>query len=247
MSDLPLKGRTVLVTRPAIQSKPLCTLLQQAGAEALAFPLIAIQPDETALARLSQQTVRADWLIFVSPSAADIAWPALKDTMAKLACVGQPCARRLEHYAGRSVVHPTTGNDSASLLADPSFAVKAGQRVLIIRGHGGRPDLVNGLRSRGVQVELAEVYHRTENQPDWSAFDTAATSNSLYAACVTSTQIARLLFTQAGSHRHATLQSLNYCVPHERIAAYLTEAGAQNIMIIRDGDQAMVTALCQRQ
>lgn len=246
MSELPLTGHSVLVTRPALQNEPLCSLLRTAGATPLALPLIEIVPDAPALAQLSAQAAAADWLIFVSPSAVDIGWPVISQSNARLACVGRPSAVRLEQYARQPVIYPTTGNDSRALLKTLQTLIQPGQRILIVRGSDGRDELAAGLRQYGTQVSFADIYQRREINADWSAFDTATANGSLSAACVTSSQIATLLFSQAGSHRRATLQSLPYCVPHERIAARLTEYGAQDIMIIRDGDQAMVAALCQR-
>ena len=236
----------MLVTRPALQNEPLCALLRAAGAAPLTLPLIDIIPDPAALAQLPAQTATADWLIFVSPSAVDIGWPVIPQNNARLACVGRPSAARLQLQSRQPVIYPQTGNDSAALLATLQPLLIAGQRALIVRGHGGRNELADGLRRHGVQVAFADIYQRVEIDADWTAFDSAAADGSLYAACVTSTQIAGRLFAQAGSHRHATLQSLHYCVPHERIAAQLAEYGARDITIIRDGDQAMVAALCQR-
>lgn len=246
MNMLPLAGRSVLVTRPALQNERLCSLLRAAGATPVTLPLIEIVPNPAALAQLPAQAATADWLIFVSPSAVDIGWPAIALSHAQLACVGRPSAVRLEQHTRRPVIYPATGNDSSALLHTLQTRIQPGQQILIIRGSDGREELADGLRQYGAQVSFADIYQRREINADWAAFDAAMASGSLTAACVTSSQIADLLFAQAGSHRRATLQSLHYCVPHERIATRLAEYGARDIMIIRDGDQAMVTALSQR-
>ncbi|MDN0081253.1 uroporphyrinogen-III synthase [Crenobacter sp. SG2305] len=242
-----LAGRTVLVTRPAAQGAALATLLTAAGAQPLAFPLLDIVPQPDALAALPALAGAADWLVFVSPSAIDVAWPVLAELppAARLACVGAPSAQRLAALAGRPVLHPSNGADSGALLAEPALAELAGQRVLIVRGIGGRAELAEGLAARGAAVEFAEVYRRIDAAPDWAAFDSAADAGTLAAACVTSAEIAERLFQLAGRSRQATLQSLLYSVPHARIAERLAQLGARHVVTTPAGDAALVDGLSE--
>jgi len=60
---------------------------------------------------------------------------------------------------------PEEGTDSESLLALPQLADMAGQRVLIVRGSGGRELLFDALTARGAQVQYAEVYARETAYP----------------------------------------------------------------------------------
>ncbi|MCW3480802.1 uroporphyrinogen-III synthase [Neisseriaceae bacterium JH1-16] len=242
-----LAGRTVLVTRPAAQGVALAARLAAAGAMPLAFPLLEIVPQPAALAALPGLAERADWLVFVSPSAIDVTWPALADhpVSAKLACVGAPSARRLAALAGRPVLHPASGADSTALLAEAALSDVAGQRVLIVRGVGGRAELAEGLAARGATVEFAEVYRRVDATPDWAAFDSAAAAGTLVAACVTSIEIAERLFSLAGRPREATLQSLLYSVPHARIAERLAQLGARHVVTTPAGDDALVDGLSE--
>lgn len=240
-----LAGRTVLITRPAAQCARLAALLQAEGALPVRFPLIDIVPDPAALAGLARAAGSADWLIFVSPSAIDCAWPALAAAPAlpRLACVGAASAARLTTLAGRPVLCPQHGSDSAALLAEPELADVAASRILIVRGEGGRQELADTLRARGARVDTAEIYRRVDGSPDWALFDRLADEHRLDACIVTSGEIAERLFRLAGSARNAALQCLQYCVPHPRIAERLAAQGVARIVTTRADDTAMVAGL----
>ncbi|AXK38808.1 uroporphyrinogen-III synthase [Crenobacter cavernae] len=242
-----LSGRTVLVTRPAGLAAPLAARLESAGATPLAFPVIELKPDAAALEALPRSLACADWVIPVSPSAIDFAADALgsaKLEKLRFACVGAASARRLAALTGKAIVHPAgETSDSAALLAEPGFCVRPGQRVLILRGHGGRPELADALTVLGASVSLAELYRRVDGAPDWAAFDAAVDAGTLAAALVTSGEIAERLFQLAGPARAEPLQSLLYGVPHPRIAERLAALGARHIVTTRACDDALVEGL----
>lgn len=234
-------GRRILVARPAAQSGRLLTLLADAGWQGQPFPVMDIQPLPDALAHLPQQAALADWLFFVSPSAIDIAWPALQQQAlnARLACVGQASARRLAGLSGQDILFPTAGSDSEALLALPQLADVAGQHWLIVRGLGGRALLADTLRQRGADVTLAEVYQRVDGTPDWGLLD----DDPPDAMVITSSEMVEQLFRLAGPARAVTLQCLLYCVPHPRIAERLQALGATRIVTTRADDEALVSGL----
>lgn len=63
---------------------------------------------------------------------------------------------------------PEQGDDSEALLAVPRLAEalsKPAPKVLILRGEGGREFFAETLRSRGVQVDILELYRR--QRPDY--------------------------------------------------------------------------------
>lgn len=237
-----LVGRRILVTRPPAQSARLMALLRDAGAEPALLPVLDIVPDERALAALPRLAVTADWLIFVSPSAIDVAWPVLAPLKlkARLACVGAASAGKLAALAGRPVLHPAEGSDSAALLARPELQRLAGQRVLIVRGVGGRAELGETLAARGARLTLAEVYRRVDGEPDWSLLEAP-----LDALVLTSSDTAERLFRLAGRSRSLTLQCLLYCVPHPRIADTLAAHGVTRIVTTQADDAALVAGLSE--
>jgi uroporphyrinogen-III synthase len=234
----------VLVARPLAQSAKLLHLLTDAGFNTGHLPLMQIAPQPRALAELPRQAELADCLIFVSPSAIDQAWSVLQAhdfATKKLICVGRSSAEKLAALTGRRVLYPKYGSDSEALLTLPELANIRGQRILIVRGVGGRPFLANSLMTRHAKVKFAEVYQRMDGAPDWAAFDRALPD----AIIVTASAIVDQLFRLAGPTRVKTLQSRLYCVPHQRIANRLASNGARHIIITQPEDRAIVTGIVE--
>jgi len=185
---------TVVVTRPAGQSRQLTEALQAAGLDVLGFPLLAIGPvtDDgplrDALARLADYGL----VVFVSPNAVAFALDALARIQGSasapwpahvpVAVVGPSSVVAL---AERGIASPTyrviapagahgnpeTGNETARFDSEALWSELdasgsfAGRRVLIVRGNGGRDWLGDKLREAGATVDAVEAYSRTLPEP----------------------------------------------------------------------------------
>lgn len=164
-----LTARRILVTRPTQQSQPLIQLIEQAGGQAVSFPVIEIKDlsaDNRALEQLQQQIETYQKLIFVSANAVLYSLPFLlahTDLPASLefVTVGKTTQKNLHHYLDVPITCPPHFN-SESLLDLPLFAADAiaGQRIAIIKGEGGRHLLTDSLRQRGATVDEVKVYRR---------------------------------------------------------------------------------------
>ena len=226
---------TLLLVRPAAQAAQQAQRLAAAGIVALPFCVEDTVADDAALAALPQQAAAADWLVFVSPSCIDLAWPQLAGLplAANLACVGRASADKLAALSGRAVLHPPHGNDSDALLALPPLQQLSGKTVLIVRGDGGRPQLGETLARRGARVVYAEVYRRVPVEADWTLFDRLA-ATSPPALLITSSHSAALLFRQAGATRHSALLGCRFIALHPRIAATLQQLGVTRPLLAAD-------------
>src|SRR5690606_18479787 len=167
MANPPLQGLRVLLTRPHPHNDNLQAALTANGAEARCLPLLAIEPVAETPA-LRQSLMNLDLyqaIVVVSPNAARIGlelieqyWPQLPVGLDWLA-VGKGTANQLAQAGIRALV-PDDGHDSEALLRLPRLQEVAGQRVLILRGQGGRELLSETLRERGARVDYAELYRR---------------------------------------------------------------------------------------
>lgn len=242
-----LSGRTVVVTRPAAQAESLCTRLQALGAHALRFPVLAIgpAPDRAALDRVIERLDDFDLAFFVSPNAvlhameavrARRAWPA----RVRVATVGKGSEKVLRSHGFSGVIAPQTGFDSEAVLALPEFSAAAisGQRVLILRGDGGRDLLGNSLRARGATVTWASCYRRY--CPD---ADPAPLLNGVDALLLTSSEGVGNLATLLGASGMARMRAVPVFASHPRIAARALDAGFDIVVETPPGDDGLLHAL----
>jgi uroporphyrinogen-III synthase len=165
-AERPLAGLTVAVTRPRHQAAGLIARLAEAGAEVVAFPLIAIEavaPPPDLLPRLGEFSM----LVFVSANAVEHGLPLVRrhapEGRWQAAAVGRATAAALEARGVAPVLAPRARFDSEGLLDLPELSAQAvsGRAALIVRGRGGRELLAETLRARGARVEYLECYRRT--------------------------------------------------------------------------------------
>ncbi len=158
-----LRGRRFLVTRRKEQSVSLTALLQEAGAEVIEAPAIAIAPPEdpgglrAALARLAE----FDWVVFTSANAvqaaaelapAGVRWP-------RLASVGPATTRAIEETLVRGADLAPEGGFRAEELARAMVRDgMAGKRVLFPASDRARETLEEALRAAGARVERVVAY-----------------------------------------------------------------------------------------
>jgi uroporphyrinogen-III synthase len=163
-----LTGIGVLVTRPEHQAEHLCKLIEAEGGAAVRYPALAIKarPDRAAVRAAIGPADRYDVIIFVSANAvrfgADLLGPP-RDL--PIAAIGPATAAALNAAGYRVALMPAEGMDSESLLALPRLQHMSGQRVLIVRGSGGRELIADTLTARGAFVQYAEVYMREPAKP----------------------------------------------------------------------------------
>ncbi len=163
-----LTGVGVLVTRPAHQAEHLCQLIEAEGGAAVRYPALVIKarPDRAAVRAAVGPADRYDLFVFVSANAVRFGADMIGDRRdIPVAAVGQATAAALNAAGIRVSVMPEEGSDSESLLALPRLARMTGQRVLIVRGSGGRDLLLEAMTARGAQVQYAEVYTREAAYP----------------------------------------------------------------------------------
>lgn len=169
----PLRGKRIVVTRPAHQADDLCRRLEHLGAEAPAFPTLAIEAIDDPAAKDRLAADNWHWLVFVSANAVDGACamtnPAhLRGSASRLAAVGGATAARLRQRIRAPELVPVWQQGAAGLLQTPELTAVEGQRILIVRGRGGSEALARGLRARGAEVDYAEVYRRRRPEPAFS-------------------------------------------------------------------------------
>ena len=163
-----LTGVGVLVTRPDHQAHHLCRLIEAEGGIAVGLPALDIRAaaDRPAIKAAIGPVDRFSLLVFVSANAVRFGGDLLGQRRdLRIAAIGKATALALNVAGHRVSIIPKGGSDSETLLATPELRHMAGQRVLIVRGRGGRELLGETLASRGAEVVYAEVYERQPAHP----------------------------------------------------------------------------------
>lgn len=163
-----LAGLTVVVTRPQRQAGPFIASATRSGARCIALPAVEIETLKLGAADRERLAPDAhDWAIYTSANAVEASLAQMPaPERCRVAAVGRATARALESQG--IVVHalPDGRSDSEGLLALPVFANLDRQRILILRGVGGRELLREQLQARGAVVNVAEVYRREAAHAD---------------------------------------------------------------------------------
>jgi uroporphyrinogen-III synthase len=246
-----LTGIGVLVTRPEHQAGHLCQLIEAEGGAAVRFPALVIRPrpDRAAVRAAVGPADRYDLVVFVSANAvrfgADILG-ARRDIA--VAAIGQATAAALNAAGYRVSLMPAEGSDSESLLAMPQLAHMHGQRVLIVRGSGGRELLFGAMTARGAQVQYAEVYTREPAHP--SAESQAELEQlwrqggiSVYAA--TSVELLEALIGIVTPRCRQLMDSTALVTGSRRVAEAAARLGLGSPILLADSpdDAALIGAL----
>lgn len=252
MTDTPLDGAAILVTRPEGQADGLCRLIEQAGGEAVRFPALAIRPprDTEAVDHALMDLRDYDLAIFISPNAVRFALLLAQahgglPAGPVLAAVGRGTAAALRAQGYRDVLCPAARFDSEGLLALPELQEVRGRRVMIFRGEGGRERLAQGLRERGAEVDHAEVYRRvrpdTDPGPLWQRLE----QGRLDLLTATSVDGLQNLLELAGERGRVALLGLPLIVVSERMAEAARELGFLRPPVVAAGagDEALMEAI----
>lgn len=168
-SDLPLTGKTILVTRAVAQSTTFSHSLTSVGARVVDMPALEIGPPsswadlDAAIAMLDH----FDWLILTSANGVtrfcERLFHAHRDTRAlaslKIAVVGRKTAKTLEKYGLKADYIPPDFVADALVEHFPSADGLAGQTLLFPRVEsGGREVLVKQFTAKGATVHEVAAY-----------------------------------------------------------------------------------------
>lgn len=160
-----MTGVHCLLLRPEGQAEALTAELRARGAAVTHCPTTEIRPTTPEPDRVAA-IESADWLVFISPNAAELGLRAIADAGGhvpagtRLAAVGAGTARALQAAGQDVAAQPSHGGGGEALLTHADLQTLAGQRVVIVRGEGGRETLADELARRGAEVAYLEVYQR---------------------------------------------------------------------------------------
>lgn len=169
---LPLKGRQIIVTRPADRSGTLCGRLRQLGASVTGYPCIRTVARDNCpeLDRAIEHLDSYRWLVFTSPAGPPVFFDRLHSagrdarTLAgvKLAAIGPKTASALERFGLRADLVPETYDSQH--LAQAMSEVEG--PVLLCRASRGSDALPALFSKNGIPFEDISCYDTVYEAPD---------------------------------------------------------------------------------
>jgi uroporphyrinogen III methyltransferase/synthase len=184
--DRPLFGKRVLITRTRRQASVLARLLAEEGAIPIELPAIEIEPAAAAEAMGAAidelKSGRYAWAAFTSANAVDLWFEHLRErgldarafTGTKVAAIGPATAEALrergivsdlvpDEYVAEAVVEALLPRLAKTPLPARPEALEGSSgattsRILVPRAEGARPELVDGLRAAGAEVDEVTLY-----------------------------------------------------------------------------------------
>lgn len=184
LSDRPLRGRKVVVTRSAQQAPVLAGMLRRLGAETVEVPVIRIEgPGDggRALRGAAAHLATYDWLVVTSVNTVERLVPLLGDPPdvgpARVAAIGPGTAAALTGAGFHVDLVPE--RFVAESLLDAFPPPTGGRRVLLPRAAAARDVLPQGLRAAGWEVDVVEAYRSVQDQPSPEALASAAGADAI--------------------------------------------------------------------
>jgi len=246
MTDTPLAGLNIVITRPREQAVQLQQHVETLGGTAILFPLLEITPvtDTKALHEAVARLSAFDLAIFISPNAVRYSMAAIRSTKGlparlRIATVGQGSAQALRDLGVKDIIAPQDRFDSEALLALPALQNVQDWKIAIFRGDGGRELLGDTLKARGATVEYITCYQR--GKPPQGIDELL--QKHIDAITLSSSEALGYLHDMLAATDKARLLNVPLFVPHARITEKARQQGWQTVLQTEGGDDGIVSGL----
>jgi len=163
----PLFGKKIVITRTREQASKLKSALIELGAEVIEIPTIEVRPlfNKKTLETL-KNLKNYDWLIFTSENGVRFFFSALFDTGLdvralggiKIAVIGPATKEVLKTYGIFPDLMPEKNFTQEGLLEAFGKKDLSGKKVLYVRAKVAREVLSEGLKAKGVLLEILPIY-----------------------------------------------------------------------------------------
>lgn len=165
-SHRPLRGKTIIVTRPRARAGTLAKRLEALGAEVIQMPCIETRPLKTSAAKEALERIGSySWIVLTSPYGAERLFDLIDEIGAdvrmlapvKLAAIGASTARALSTRGIRADYVPEQF-DAKHLGEGLAARLTNEDRVLLLRAEKGTSELVEAFSAQGIAVDDVASY-----------------------------------------------------------------------------------------
>ncbi|MEL0614904.1 uroporphyrinogen-III synthase [Marinomonas arenicola] len=238
----------ILITRPEPENTLSCERATEQGFHGVSLPMLEIVPISEAnkVAAIRSQVFNIDefqYVIFVSKNAAraaaewlDDCWPMLPVNTHWIG-IGKGTTETLRAENIPAITNP--GHTTEALLEWLKPVKMRHQKVLIVRGEGGRPELGEQLEKRGAHVQYLSLYER--KKPVYHA-QTFALLPDIHLIWATSGESLINLNSYIEQFK-PSFKSLLLLTPSERVNTLAKTMGWHNAICANGADDAsLITA-----
>ncbi|MGK0499647.1 MAG: uroporphyrinogen-III synthase [Oceanicoccus sp.] len=254
---LTIDERRVLLTRPAGQADNLLGLMAAAGAQAVHFPVMTItvldEQDGATWQQCKQQIMALDefqHVIFISTNAVNFGmecihqyWPQLPVDIAWYG-IGRATIAALQAEGVTVLSTVAAAMNSEALLQQPTLQQLSAEKVLIVRGVGGREYLAEQLQQRGAVVRYAQCYQRQQVSKSIGELNQLIAEHAINTLCINSGDSLEYVLALSDPSGLDQLKQLTLVAAGDRVAGLAKQQGFRHISVAENAsDQAMLAAL----
>jgi len=237
---------TVILTRPEAEAQRAAARLADAGFASRVLPLLQLEALNEVVWDGDLVLSAQDAVIFISANAVAFGMPyiatQLRESDAVILAVGERTARAVADWGLEAAIPEQP--DSEGLLAMPELQSIGGQRVVIVKGEGGRSLLATQLGALGAHVDALICYRRIyPSAEEVALYERLKDLDSLIFQAnsgETLSHLSDLLDLPANS----SMARWPVIVPSRRVAMLAEGRGWKRIITARDAsDAALIEAL----
>lgn len=248
-----LRGLRILVTRPPGRADTLLQALAAAGAVCSHLPLMQIdalaEPEHLDIIRLTRSRImdldNYRRIIFISVNAVEYGmalidefWPQWPQRLSAYA-IGEATAAALQQW-GIACQSAGGAMNSESLLGHKELQNLDHDKVLIVRGLGGREALATSLRERGAVVDYAECYQRKSPTLEHGELHALLVKQQINAVCLNSGETLDYFYQHCPPT--SCSETLALVLPGQRVAGLASELGYTRIIQAENASTAATLA-----
>ncbi|SKC04618.1 uroporphyrinogen III methyltransferase / synthase [Lachnospiraceae bacterium] len=199
-TNLPLKGRKVIVTRPKERQGTVSEKLSALGASVVQCPCIKTVSlvDNEMMLKILQEIGSHDWIVFTSPAGVKAVFDKFRESRLdaralsgrKIAVIGKATGEELEQYGIYADLMPETytGKNLGEMLAEKA---EPNEKVLLLRAVKGAPEITAELEKAGLSYNDLGVYE--------TVYSLNEEDGEKITSLVNSSQIDYVTFTSAST------------------------------------------------
>ena len=248
-----LNNKRILIARPMQQADHLSNMITDAGGISIKFPTVEIQSlrRTNKLKEYFNKIGSYDFIIFISRNAVEITIKKFVRNInlirdVQLVAIGPSTAKALYNSNLKNIIFPRDNVDTEGLLSQKEMKRNkiVDQRILIIRGVGGRELLAESLKKRGAIVDCIEIYKRKLPRYKENEINKAWHDNNPDAVVITSNEVLNNLIILIKNDTESLFMTPLVAIS-ERVAEYARKRGiVSKISVVREkSDDGIFSAL----